>query len=360
MRKALSLFLGLFLISQYVSAQNTLFVIDKSGNLQGYGKQTIFFKDPFTITYGTSSSTDSSVSFSFAIESTLSDLKSFAVTPIVGVCYARNSTKPTVGNGYRELGEYTDLAKTEFSVDLKGLDSGMPWYCRACVKIGDEVFYGDVKVITTTGEHDGRYDPDVWNGFTYIDLGLPSGRLWSTENLGAGVPGDPGYYFAWGEVSGKSEYTKNTYKYGSTSMTKYNGTDGLVELSGEDEAATVLRGEYWQIPTVDDFTELKDNCTWVWGSKTSSLGWVTYGYTITGKNGNSIFLPAVGYFKNSLTDGVGSDGHYWTRNLYHENNTRAYKFYFNKTSSTNEIADDRYLGMPIRPVIESKKTIWPD
>lgn len=359
MRKALGLFCCLFLISQYVSAQNSLFLIDKSGQLKVYNHQTIFFKNPFTITNGASSSTDSSVSFSFAIESTLSDLKSFEETPIVGVCYARNSTKPTVANGYRELGEYSDLAKTEFSVDLKGLDSGMPWYCRACVTIGEEVFYGDVLVINTTGEHDGRYDPNVWKGFTYIDLGLPSGRLWSTENLGAGVPGDPGYYFAWGELSGKSEYTRNTYKYGSTSMSKYNNTDGLIELSGEDEAATVLRGEYWQIPTVDDFKELQDNCTWTWGSKTSSLGWVTYGYTITGKNEKSIFLPAVGYFRNNVTDGVGSVGHYWTRNLYTQSVTRAYEFWFDNSSNTSEIGFDRYFGLPIRPVIESEKTIWP-
>lgn len=359
MRRALGLFCCLFLISQYVCAQNGLFLIDKSGQLKVYNHQTIFFKNPFTITYGESSSTDNSVSFSFTLASTVADVKSFTETPKVGVCYARNTMKPTVGNGYRELGEYTDLAKTDFSVELKGLDSGLPWYCRACVTIGDEVFYGDVQTINTTGEHDGRYDPNVWKGFTYIDLGLPSGRLWSTENLGAGVPGDPGYYFAWGELAGKSEYTKNTYKFGTTSMSKYNNTDGLTELTGEDETATVLRGEYWQIPTINDFKELQDNCTWVWDSKTSSLDWITYGYTITGTNGKSIFLPAVGHFRNSTTDGVGYNVEYWTRNLYPDNVTRAYKFYLEKSSTGSEIADDRYVGMPIRPVIESEKTIWP-
>ncbi len=358
MRRALGLLCCLFLVSQYVSAQNSLFVIDNDGKMEVFTHRTIFFKNPFTITYGEKSSTDNSVSFSFAIESTLAELKSFDQTPTVGVCFARNSTKPTKANGNIELGEYTNLEKSEFSATIKGLDSGMPCYCRVWVMIGEEVFYGDILSITTTGTHDGSHDPNVWNGYAYIDLGLPSKRLWATENIGAGVEGDPGTYFAWGETTNKLGYSRDNYKYGSSSMSKYNNTDGKTELEGDDETATFLRGEYWQIPTADDFQELIDNCTWTWSSRTSSLGWTTYGYTITGPNGKSIFLPAVGYYQTSTSE-VGYSGWYWTRILRSDRVTEAYRFWIDKDKNTNLNSYSRFVGMPIRPVIESEKTIWP-
>lgn len=40
------------------------------------------------------------------------------------------------------------------------------------------------------------------NGHEYVDLGLPSGTLWATMNVGATSPEDYGDYFAWGETEG--------------------------------------------------------------------------------------------------------------------------------------------------------------
>ena len=34
----------------------------------------------------------------------------------------------------------------------------------------------------------------------YVDLGLPSGTLWATCNVGANEPQDVGLYFAWGDT----------------------------------------------------------------------------------------------------------------------------------------------------------------
>ena len=36
----------------------------------------------------------------------------------------------------------------------------------------------------------------------FVDLGLPSGTLWATKNLGASSKTDYGLYFAWGETTG--------------------------------------------------------------------------------------------------------------------------------------------------------------
>ena len=55
------------------------------------------------------------------------------------------------------------------------------------------------------------------NGHDYVDLGLPSGTLWATCNIGASKPEDFGNYFAWGETTGydegKREFDDEHYKF---------------------------------------------------------------------------------------------------------------------------------------------------
>lgn len=40
------------------------------------------------------------------------------------------------------------------------------------------------------------------NGYGYVDLGLPSGTLWATCNIGASKPSESGLYFQWGDTEG--------------------------------------------------------------------------------------------------------------------------------------------------------------
>ena len=62
-------------------------------------------------------------------------------------------------------------------------------------------------------------------GRAYVDLGLPSGLKWATCNVGAENPEDYGNYYAWGETSTKSEYTKeNSLTYGEN-MSDISGND---------------------------------------------------------------------------------------------------------------------------------------
>ena len=45
-----------------------------------------------------------------------------------------------------------------------------------------------------------------------VDLGLPSGTLWATCNVGAETPEDCGDYLAWGETAPKEMYDWKQYK----------------------------------------------------------------------------------------------------------------------------------------------------
>ena len=145
----------------------------------------------------------------------------------------------------------------------------------------------------------------------WVDLGLPSGTLWATCNVGASAPEEYGDYFAWGETEPKDNYDWSNYKWcnGSRySLTKYcSSVDGKTELDPDDDAATVNWGSSWCMPTLEQLQELCDNCTWQWTSLNGVMGCL-----VIGPNGNSIFLPASGGY-SSHAYWTGENGYYWSR-----------------------------------------------
>ena len=95
------------------------------------------------------------------------------------------------------------------------------------------------------GQNDSIIDDSIiLNGHDYVDLGLPSGTLWATCNVGATNPEDFGDYFAWGETKPKDVYDWKSYQYGNCTferfeMTKYC-TDSCWGLNGFVDNLTVL------------------------------------------------------------------------------------------------------------------------
>lgn len=187
------------------------------------------------------------------------------------------------------------------------------------------------------------------NGGTheYVDLGLPSGTLWATCNVGAASPEDLGDHFAWGETQPKSTYNWSTYfdSEGGSSETfkKYYNNGGKTELDLEDDAAYVNWGEGWRMPSIDQLEELVDNnnCSWTWTIMKGNKG-----YLVESKhNGASLFLPA-----------YGSNGYYWSRSLRTSfpsgmlfSNT-AYYLSFLSSSFGLYGGRYRYYGINVRPV----------
>lgn len=151
-----------------------------------------------------------------------------------------------------------------------------------------------------------------------IDLGLTSGLKWASCNVGAAIPEEYGDYFAWGETQTKDYFEWETYKYYSDDikLTKYctDIEEGIIDyktiLEPMDDAATVNWGENWRIPTIEEWVELRDNCTWTWTTQNS-----VNGYMILGTNGNSIFLPATGGYEFDVLDGLNVGGGYWSSML---------------------------------------------
>ncbi|MBQ6101045.1 MAG: hypothetical protein IJL04_02000, partial [Bacteroidales bacterium] len=74
------------------------------------------------------------------------------------------------------------------------------------------------------------------NGHEYVDLGLPSGTLWATCNVGSNTPEGYGDYYAWGEIEPKELYDWKSYKYGRFIHEQYElnkyCTDSAFGLNG--------------------------------------------------------------------------------------------------------------------------------
>jgi hypothetical protein len=200
----------------------------------------------------------------------------------------------------------------------------------------------------------------------YVDLGLPSGLLWATCNVGADTPEGYGDYFAWGETQPKDTYNWSTYQYcmgSENTLTKYcnnsnygyNGfTDNLITLLPEDDAATANWGANWRMPTEEEWQELYQNTTHTWTTQNGVRGRL-----FTASNGNSLFLPAAGYRSNSNLNYNGSWGRYYSSSLVTNNPRNAWHFYFDSFECGLGKYDYRYYGRSVRAVRSAPLRLHP-
>lgn len=175
--------------------------------------------------------------------------------------------------------------------------------------------------------------PDT-NGHEYVDLGLPSGTLWATMNVGATSPTEYGDYYMYGMGS-------KTY---DSTDTPYDGTEDPLDLS-KDTARQVWGGE-WHMPTRTQLQELTANTTYQWVEDYQDSG--INGGLFTAQNGNSVFIPAAGGWYYGSQGNVGNNGNYWSSSPNDSNS--ACSLYFLK-SGNNVYTYDREDGFSVRPVI---------
>lgn len=180
-----------------------------------------------------------------------------------------------------------------------------------------------------------------------VDLGLPSGMLWAAWNVGASAPEEPGNYYAWGETLEKTNYSWSTYKHcDGTAETVHEMDDNICFT--EYDVANNQWGGLWRMPTYEDFNELNKNCTKQWEQLKGQ-----WGLRFTGPNGNSIFMPAAGYFAGRALNEESMKGYYWagnfnTRSMYYK--TKPTYLYLYDNSADYSFSDNQYVGYNVRPV----------
>ena len=212
----------------------------------------------------------------------------------------------------------------------------------------------------------------------FVDLGLSV--QWASCNVGATKPEESGLYFAWGETKGYkvekgllideewheceaiitnadgSETTKQFmydysdyehYDVGTTSFTKYNDTDGLTVLQSEDDACSLLDSSM-RMPTKEECQELLANTTSAWTENYNESG--VNGIMLTSNiNGNSIFVPAVGFVYGGVLYYFGLFGSLWSSSLDSSFVEDAFLFLFDSDEAVVG-NDGRFYGFPLRAV----------
>ena len=167
-----------------------------------------------------------------------------------------------------------------------------------------------------------------------------------------------GDYFAWGAkepwyvsyqiTDGKPKVEESNWEksggyiqanaplYDGSSYTKYTTPEKTLEAS--DDAANVILGGDWQIPT---------QAIWQALVGISTKGWDS-GYTFT-NNGQTLFLPAAGYVDDTQFNAVGSHGYYWSGTAFWSSDAY-YLFFTNGVVDAQNFVWNRYSGYSVRPV----------
>lgn len=204
-------------------------------------------------------------------------------------------------------------------------------FAVSCTKPENSI--NSVSISGNFGDHD------------YVDLGLPSGTMWATCNVGANLPEDYGDYYAWGERYRKIDFYWENYKFGMYGREKYCKDDGLLVLEAEDDVVQCRWHFGWCMPTKAQWEELIRNTS----SIVTTLNGVQ-GRLFTASNGNSLFLPATGLIESEDPH----FGNYWSNTvavdeLEETSWTRAWEFWFDG-NQYHLSAFDRCFGFTIRPV----------
>ena len=257
----------------------------------------------------------------------------------IGFFIATSGT-PSSSNHIFDYPEEVEDKLSGWSQWVNRLSANTTYYYCAYVLYDGVYYYSDIKSFTTKSVTGYTSCPDS-NHPHMIDLGLSSGTLWACCNVGATMPTEYGGHFAWGETQPKTVFTWQTYLYGSS---KDN-----VENIGEDiagtsyDAATANWKAPWRMPTINQWEELINKCTSTW----TTLDGIN-GRKYTGSNGNSIFVPAAGYYSGS--DFISGSGDYWSSTLY-EYPFGAESVWFTEGGHNTRNGSMRNCGNSVRPVV---------
>ena len=195
------------------------------------------------------------------------------------------------------------------------------------------------------------------NGYEYVDLGLPSGTMWATCNVGASKPEDWGLLFQFGRVDGYLYNDKhNQFKTGDIPLT----TSGKIYKENEildlaDDAAHVNMGGAWKMPTKDELEELVNNTT----QEVETINGVKGMLFASNINKRQLFIPFMqGYWYNGTWYSLNKSYiNMWSSQVRVSSTVYAYRIY---CSSANGVYVNNFFyrsaAFSVRGVFKSNDT----
>ena len=196
-------------------------------------------------------------------------------------------------------------------------------------------------------------------GMGYVDLGLPSGLLWATCNIGAKEPADHGDYFMWGSTGPDTDkpcdWKHSPFNDGNIT---YNGKSFMEMqdkacpngiLVPEYDAATVILGDDWRMPTYDDFNELLNNTTNAWVENYEGSGINGRLFTSRTDDSKTLFIPASGFCSGSSCLCRGIYAYLWSSSIS-TGRPNCARFLYGNASSCSMNDSNRCYGLCLRGV----------
>lgn len=199
---------------------------------------------------------------------------------------------------------------------------------------------------------------------TYTSDGNP--LFWAKCNLGAEKPEDYGDYFAWGEVVPKNLNDPESYRnyifYTDPVHKKYSkyvdnenfgDVDNKTSLEPEDDAAHIILGGTWRMPTKAEMIDLVRNCKVDWETVNGVPGCL-FTCKTEGLGNNTLFFPKAGRvdYDGLETEYVRTDGFYWTSTLMKTYNEWGYAMKIFGNVPDSNYSNQRDNGLSIRPVCQ--------
>jgi hypothetical protein len=316
----------------------TIFSLPKSSQTS-----LLFYRKDVTIEdFSVSNITDSSARFSIVFSGFNKSLR-----PLLVISTSHIDKSNLVNNIY-------ELNKEDGVVAQDNLQPSTTYYAIGLIVnllSNDSIFSNELSFTTS------KATKGSINGYAYVDLGLPSGLLWATCDVGSSTEGLYGDFYAWGETSTQSKpilgdaYSWMSYAYSSGTSMKNIGSN----ISGTYyDVAHKRWGGTWRMPRKTEMEELVQYCTSEWTTINGHEG-----MKVTGPNGNYIFLPSAGRYSSYKSNEEASYCSFWSGtscDLYHayclyiQKNPK--KFMITENTSLNMAGNERCNGYCVRPVSE--------
>lgn len=306
----------------------------------------------------------------------LTPLKDYTVT----VAAANGYTTPSAYN-ITNLGLSAEESHTfqyladEYTFSITGNQNGAVTYDNVSYNNGDtfkvpagtivsasDFTAAEIEGYRSTLTLSGKAVTCVYEEFTgYVDLGLPSNKLWATGNLvkdsegnySIGEETDWGTYASWGNIDGHNEgegydFSDNNYQ----ATAGYSLTGNIASDDALHDIALARLGSPWHLPTKEDFQELYDNTDSEWAGINGVAG-----RKFMKKSDHSVyvFFPASDCYLGTSLSSRGMYGLYWSSSF--SSDTGAYNLYFKGSSVTPQGSSFRRNGLTVRPICTITKNI---
>lgn len=308
--------------------------------------------------------------------------------------YVRN-TSITVAPTYKEMNVGESIQLTATVLPANALFRNVKWISEnpTVAKVDENGRVTGLKdgvaiIKALASDDSGKFaicNVRVFQNHETVDLGLKAADgkpiLWATCNIGADSPEDFGQYFAWGETTGYKQneahmFNWNNYTLGDRSVMdnkyvfnlyKYNVdiergiVDNVTVLDPEDDAAFVLWGDNWRMPTDDEVGDLLYSNQGSFVNKEFEYKEDVQCINIKSANSQSLLLPIAGICQDKVICS-GTECYYWSASLDITSegplsqNARAIHI-LQDPNNRYIYSVPRFNGCPIRPVYHEYQKI---